>query len=1676
MSIPVLSGVSSRPGSRPGSRSGSRPSSRGAGGLSVRFASCATSRANQPADSCADDAGVRSSTYIDHFPMPAKHDLTHSVQPHLQGVVTHGEKQYNGYFVDYLSRQRGRRFDGQAAVTILQADGEGPGDGADIVSIEKLVSQIADIFLQCYKKANVTSWKAKGTEFKDNARTILRYKRQHLALNAEVKNWIHMDKLLHPPLVLQNFEPSETRQNRLGEFWSTFHNIQRMPSTTPEDGTASGSRQDALHPSPVPRAPSRPASAGNSLPLSRSQSQASGSSAPGTRPSTPLQMSSGDAWKARASRSLCSRGGSRPSSSVGSRSGIRNSIESGKSMKDALRTLSFPSLEATANANSEAAAARSTGWAGLRSRSGSRTGSRLNSKTEDSWASAWFPSSTPEDSALNSRACSKGEDSDSIFDTRAGTRTEDGWPAYEADSAPSPPDELIFEPQLERHSSNCSKGSAASESVATVVTAASGPAASQPASSRHRGLGDSLKSRSRSSSRANILDDSRPNTPASCRQRSARKSNMLDSMSSSAVSSSRGQSKGEPFAEALAGVLRPGKQDATSRSGSRTGSKGPTSRSACSSAASAAGGAMARSRFVGTLSKTLSVSDLTRWGFNANTTLFGSLEAARRSDLKETELATKIEPDESPEVPELTGPWRGPPVPQKQKRKIPHADGAGVRAMKDASTTAKSYTEACNKHYVLPCLLPFCTGHSDRLEAQGLGLTDGNLLAVIDSFPSVDKVYEVNLDGNRSLTAKSMLPLLSQIQGPRSDDLRILRLKHCMGNSTPDSIEAVVKNVAGMMGNSMQKLRWLDLSGIAMTAKAHLPLCNAISNHPALKTVGLADIKLGADSSDVMPECIDLLLASGAIQYLDLSWNVFDDNRFTHLGLGVVNCGTLTHLGLAGCACSSEFGDSTVEVFAELLELDRSLKSLDVSYNRIDFKGALVFEAALERNTVLRHLDMQFNPLSQIGFRSMLRTIARDTSGLMSFQCHGCCSGIGVESQVDNVQVFSETALGGRYHFQLRRPYDRALLKMLYRTSSRLGLDPEQAFVNVIPPFKHPARNSDGSWTIPKQGEVSMTFHVQAALEKTMACVGDDISNWAVLDRYFAQSRLAISFKKQVPLMALWAKMQNQTSEQRAILEALSKDFQITCPMVVQMCTDKTQISEIAQFLIPHVAGGLSARYLSMLTLPSHVEYLRVLRGAQTFFRCNMENPNGHYELHLESSCDFAIAEHLFVLDRWESYIAGKSNLAVVSEGPERSQLRNVHYQSVKLTSVSEFVVPEHGWLSFDYSSLRKPPVDSQPLSEDYWRQLLLVLQSSKLPHAERVKAVSSSSHLWYLNALQMRALMGIFESSSIRAETFVRLATRLIDIHNEKIFRSRFADHAEFRRLLDRLGHCLYFPCIQPEQTHFVFEFSSWEQRLAANMLIRLSEAEGGSKHLADATYTVENRDVPPDLSSWQHLENIPESGSFSVSYVCSADEIDYSFRKSLLEKYCNCHSPSRSDVMWWSSIIECPPDVVEFVEFANGKFKDIWEPFAMMSSTDAAVSLGEFEDGLKAMGCHKFRGENESERIKGVFQFLDPSGEGSISKREWQVMSQIFVEIELSVSEFVDFCVRTFGPVLQNAWQALDSDGSGEIDWTEWAKACNSNGFFGPTRPIFSFLDTDDEGTISEKEFALLQHFVKL
>mmetsp|Transcript_16862 Transcript_16862/g.31366 ORF Transcript_16862/g.31366 Transcript_16862/m.31366 type:complete len:1427 (-) Transcript_16862:243-4523(-) len=1003
----------------------------------------------------------------------------------------------------------------------------------------------------------------------------------------------------------------------------------------------------------------------------------------------------------------------------------------------------------------------------------------------------------------------------------------------------------------------------------------------------------------------------------------------------------------------------------------------------------------------------------------------------------------------------------------------------------------KRYLAVCQYNGLVPQSMPFVTGHSLKLNGGSKALVDTDLLAVAAMIPNMSRIEEVDLTGNGMLSEKAMVPFMQHLlRNPALQSMERFSIKGCrqFGYQT---LDGVVKMLS-LKEVGARNLLKLDLSGISIAMKSFLPLCKAIRAHQHLKSVFLADVGLGRCIQ--AKRCIGEILSCTSMRQLDLGWNSFDSEVFEHLGERLVETERLQSLCISNCSVAHNTNyDIPIVYFLEYLMQNKTLTYLDISLNRIDYRGALVVEDALEHHKKLLELDICYNPLGTTGMRSILRLLCRDHSSLMHFLNDGCSTGTCSDSEIDDLQIFSVTNPGGRYRLDLTRPYHRTLLRMLYKTTERFGLTADQTFENLsFSPgsYAHASKDIDG-WQVQNTGNLAVTFSIEKGMEKALKGVND--TDYALmLERHSEMMRLRPGFKKVVPLFAQWRTIEGRSQDQVVMLDALSKDFLISFPQMQQLSKSRALVSDIITRLLHCVTGGVPARYLTMLLTPSLGEYVRNQKKLWTLLGFNVENPTGHYRLNLSLNSDHGVAESLMLLDRWEVSVDRKLGRVDVSQKGNLSHLRNEKYQDRELLygSIAEWNMPDCDVLEFDYVSSKRPPADAAPLDKATFDALLSTLFQHNLSPADDIEVFRLISHNIYFMALQLRELLGQFRHDCDRLEIFMVFFMRVMDMCNEKVFRVRFNNVEDLDVLRDRLGWATFFPFIQPEQAHFHLDFAKNDERMAAGIILGLMGKERRTNlrnpeyiH-PDGTHDPLTMGVP---KAWETVERIPRSGTFICDYGCAPEDRCFALRKQNMLRYGAWDTAAQEqDVMWWAALTEAPLDVLEYLEFLVARYDGMRAAFKAIDGEDGngVLTLREFEASVYEMKCKKFEGPDEKKRIESVFRYLDPSGEGEVSAGEFMVLEFMWREMHLSISEFVSFLERNFASegdkeeggkdFLEESWNYLDDDGSGEITEEEWTEAIQAKlHYFGPCKVIFSFIDKDDEGTVSLDEFMELRQF---
>jgi len=1001
------------------------------------------------------------------------------------------------------------------------------------------------------------------------------------------------------------------------------------------------------------------------------------------------------------------------------------------------------------------------------------------------------------------------------------------------------------------------------------------------------------------------------------------------------------------------------------------------------------------------------------------------------------------------------------------------------------------YLKECDKRAIIPTPLPFVTGHSQFLDAAGKDLNDNDLQAIAAMLPESEGVARADLTGNSLLTDKAMAPFLRRLsREPTATTLKLLSLDSCRKASLTTLNETV------QLIQVAENLSILHLGRINIGTRFQLPVCTAIGKHPTLTEVSLADTGLGATPS--ARNCCSMLLSSGTIQTLDLGWNCFRSDVFNYLGECCAQNKVLRTLCVANCSAVESHNECVLSndnippaaLFVENLSRNRTMTKLDVSLNRIDFRTALVLEDALQDHIKLTRLTISQNALGTLGMRSIIRLIARDSAGLDDVETDGCFTG---SEPATGEPTFSNANPGGKYVLQLHKPYHRAILRMLYKTCERFKLVPDQAFQSVSyskGAYTHARQDSYGHFDVPSDGILTISFSIEKAIESALKGVHAEDSV-GFLSEYYALTRLTPSFRKSVFIFSNWCRLDGKTLEQRCFVTALSKDFNLKLAhLEFMVATSAAFASETIFRLLPAIdlEDMAMSRYLTFLMFPRLGELLFMHKRMLTQLDFNLENPTGQYKLELSQCSDYAVASQLLLLDAWEAAADRRRGRPDTSQRGNRSHVRNETYQGRPLSamyqSVQEWTLPEYALFELDYVSGKRPPPDCKTvLSADTFEDFLILLYDSACQPEQKIATLRQVSHHFFITSKQMRTLLGNFPSEDQRGEAFVIFYTRIVDIYNAKLYKVRFDTENEVTTLQNRLGYATFFPFVQPENNKFSLNLSAYDQRLCASILVRLANMEQPI-NITNPVYTRGDGVIDPlplgVPRSWEKFESAPSTGTFSCSYVCAPEFRKYEVRRKLAEQYSAFTIKAKEEeVSWWTGLNEPPADVLDLLEFLiNAGYKNSEQAFLKIDGVDGngVITFAEFKEFFEVTNCQKFKGGAvpEMERINGVFRYLDPGGEGSVSKDEWGIIGQLWNEFELSVSEFVEFMCRIFEHDLDIAWDYLDDDGSGELDEKEWCDAVIKMGYFGPSKVVFGLLDNTDDGNISKEEFDYLKQYM--
>lgn len=169
---------------------------------------------------------------------------------------------------------------------------------------------------------------------------------------------------------------------------------------------------------------------------------------------------------------------------------------------------------------------------------------------------------------------------------------------------------------------------------------------------------------------------------------------------------------------------------------------------------------------------------------------------------------------------------------------------------------------------------------------------------------------------------------------------------------------------------SFQFLSQACVSNVKMTAIDTDTFVYIQGGNSLLESLKLVSNKLKPDSIDII--CKQLLTSSwSTIKSLDLSYNLFDIKSIQTFFQSVTNSPNLASIKLQGCNIRAN-GAFIVSTY---LERNKTLKSLDLSFNTTEALGADTIANVLCKNDSLTSLNLRHNKIGSIGGLSFVNLL-----------------------------------------------------------------------------------------------------------------------------------------------------------------------------------------------------------------------------------------------------------------------------------------------------------------------------------------------------------------------------------------------------------------------------------------------------------------------------------------------------------------------------------------------------------------------------------------------------------------------------------------------------------------------------------------------------------------------------
>jgi hypothetical protein len=658
-------------------------------------------------------------------------------------------------------------------------------------------------------------------------------------------------------------------------------------------------------------------------------------------------------------------------------------------------------------------------------------------------------------------------------------------------------------------------------------------------------------------------------------------------------------------------------------------------------------------------------------------------------------------------------------------------------------------------------------------------------------------------------------------------------------------------------------------TGCAAIIKSLLGAVNMMSLNLSLNG---AEIETAKAAADVLP-----IISS--LERLSLRWNDFRNSAAVVFCQGAMNNRSITDLDLS----HNSFGEvNAVSHLGEALKVMNHLKILDVSYNRIDGRGAYILGSALEINHHISNCNFSANPIGMLGARALSQLVL--ATGVEQSSKRG--RKIKVENcniQFVDASLFDPSKTSGKYQLDLSDFYSRiitgSILRMLASNQGEIlegSIKMNGATVNKltwkedsIPPKGFLQFQFESFHHFPPRSEDCLSSKQVSSIKELLRPCTDDQTRLSVFtmlignDDYFSPDQV------------------------KDIMEL----FHDSICRVALASLISFRIAPVQQeSLFQHILNRDDFQSMSLLGVSSFVQDFTIL------------NPTGHYRLNLDFDGDQRLMDLLMkvrsaVKQRRQIFCSTFKRLPTCND--LEWCILNTKWNGKDFRVLPGWMPPSQGVLEFDFTAdLQQSRL---PIEHHDFCNRVIGIRSDK----DRLKMLRKLSNSFCFRTETALFFLEGISSQQIFEDCMVVLFNSIYEIPGFQYILSKIGPSSRDNVIRSLGVHNIWNRgCVV---AYHVFDLSDVGHRFVCQQLIALSQSESGAS-LLDAHFENKSFSVP---LHWRDV--MPLQG------ICT---FFFSREQSILDAYYSSFGQYALDVSIWKSFQPAGVDWIH--ERKRGNIKD--------------------------------------------------------------------------------------------------------------------------------------------------------